>query len=224
MNFWIDAETARPMPYEARESLVAMMYRIASPTPSARTLVVLPTYWGELPVVGWDGDVVLRRYPFDPQELLPAASFDRVALHWVLDDVGRGLGWRRARARRLELLHEARRLLAPGGIVTGLVSNWLCVGERAGQPVVGLSAGDCRRLVRRAGFEAGEVSIALPSGDAPRSFISTSRQAARHYFRRQLAFNVGDQRSLNQALRRLLVELGVSRHLQGALVFSGRVR
>ena len=216
-----DLEPSAAMPYEGRDSLVALMYRMTTTHRASRTLVLVPQYWGEFPVVGWDGEVLVRRYPLAEDADLRAGSFERVALHWVLDEVGRGRSGRDARALELALLREARRLLAPGGRVVGLAANWLCLGEREGRPVFGRSAASCRRLLVRAGFEVGGVSIAVPSGDVPRSVISAAPHAARHYFRRQLAFTKGGTDLPHMLLRRLLVEAGISRHLQGSLVFSG---
>jgi hypothetical protein len=86
----VDAEPTAKMPYEDRESLVALMYRMSTTHRAARTLVLIPQYWGEFPIVGWDGEVLVRRYPLQADPELRAESFQRVALHWVLDEVGRG--------------------------------------------------------------------------------------------------------------------------------------
>lgn len=221
----VESEPLTAMPYESRESLVALMYRLQTRHRAPRTLVLLPSYWGEFAVVGWDGEVVVRKYPPADADEFAAGSFDRIALHWVLDEVGRGRSARSARELETRLLDDVRRWLVPGGEVAGVVANWLCLGEREGRPLVGRTAASCRRLLARAGFDAGPVSVAVPSGDVPRSVISMSRRAARHYFRRQLAFTLaGGQDTSYLALRRAVAETGIGRYLQGSLVFSGTLR
>jgi hypothetical protein len=217
-------EAPAAMPYEGRDALVALMYRMFTTHLASRTLILMPTYQKEFPLDGWDGEVVVQRFEDATRlEQHAPSSFERVALHWVLDEVGRGLGRRRARARELALLRAVRRVLVPGGRVAGLAANLLVLGEREGRPVLGRTSGACRQLLRDAGFDDPGVSIAMPSGDNPRSIISTSRRASRHYFQRQLDFNRGEVSFARHLLqRRLVIRTGLARCLQGSLLFSGR--
>ncbi len=219
----VDVAPPAAMPYADRESLVALTYRMPTMHRAPRTLVLLPHYWGEFSAGGWDGEVVVRKYPLDRPDEFAAASFHRVAMHWVLDEVGRGCGRRQSREREIELLLEVRRMIVPGGWVVGLAANWLCLGEREGRPVFGRTPSSCTQLLRRAGFNEPGMSIAMPSGDFPRHLVSIAPIAARHFFRRQLALTQDEDNARFTALRQLMVETGVIRYLQGSLVFSGRV-
>ncbi|HQR40302.1 MAG TPA: O-antigen ligase family protein [Blastocatellia bacterium] len=70
----VDVAPPVAMPYADRESLVALTYRMQTMHRAPRTLVLLPQYWGEFSAGGWDGEVVVRKYPLDRPDEFGAAS------------------------------------------------------------------------------------------------------------------------------------------------------
>lgn len=208
--------------FESNAARVALMYRLPTVAGTPRTLLV--TSRSPLPVVGWDGDVVACNYAAEVRGLggFADASFERVVLHWVLDDAGASLGHWCSRDLQRSLLWETRRLLVPGGLVTGCVANQVDVAalRRRGR-AWGRSSSDVERLLLRAGFASPRTFVALPSADAPINLVSTDPVTARRFFRAQLARRVDIDGRLGSMARRLLNEAGASRHLQGSLVFSG---
>lgn len=208
--------------FDSNAARVALMYRLPTVAASPRTLLV--TARSPLPVVGWDGDVVVCNYAGEIRGLggYADASFERVVLHWVLDDAGASLDRWCSRDLQRSLLWEAKRLLVPGGLVTGCIANQVDIAalRRRGR-AWGRSSSDIERLLVRAGFAGPRTFVALPSADGPINLVSTDPATARRYFRAQLARRVALDGRLGSMARRLLNELGVSRHLQGSLVFSG---
>lgn len=208
--------------FESNAARVALMYRLPTLAGSPRTLLV--TSRSPLAAVGWDGDVVTHGFTADLQGLggFADASFERVVLHWVLDDAGTALGRWCARDLQRSLLWEAKRLLVPGGLVTGCVANQVDISAlRKRGRAWGSSSADLERLLTRAGFTQPRTFVALPSADAAVNLVSTDPMTARRFFRAQLARRVDIDGRLGSMVRRTLNELGVSRHLQGSLVFSG---
>ena len=213
----------RPV-YETSVSRVALMYRLRSPGTELRTLVL--TVPGRPVAIqgAWDGQLEYGFVGHDVNQLCeyPDASFGRVVLHWVLDDFVGNPGLRRSLTAQRAVLREARRILVPGGIVTGCVANLVHRWPASSRLQFGRTPSRCVQLLTGAGFLTADISVALPSADSPFTLISTSTVAARHFFRLQLARSEEDLGRWSRLVRGLLVEAGISRHVQGSLFFSAR--
>lgn len=210
--------------YQSAAARVALIYQMATIPGSPRTLLLTVPGSQPLGLEGWDGPVTCDFVGYDPRRLerYAAESFERVALHRALDRFVAFPGRRRSREGQASVLAEVQRILVPGGVVTGCVSNLVHPNEPIQGTVFGHTGASCERMLGRAGFQRIRVSIALPSGDAPQNLVSVDRRAASHYFRLQLGRS-GEQLSVpSRTGRRLLVEAGLTRNLQGSLVFFGR--
>ena len=210
--------------YESDESRVSLMYRLRSAGRSPRTLFLTVPGKEILRLVDWDGEVDRGYVGSDVKQLREYrdASFERVVLHWVLDEFVGEPGRRRRVRNQKNLLREVMRILTPGGLIVGCVANLLSAAAGSHGSRLGRTSAKCVRLLESAGFGDTNVSIALPSAGSPSILISTAPVAARHYFRLQLARNAEDLGFLSRLSRRLLIETGLNLHMQGSLIFSAR--
>lgn len=220
-----DSTVETAVVYQSVAARVALMYRLPSVVGNRRTLLLTVPGRDLVPAQGWDGEVVRDFVGYDCASLLDYAdaSFDRVVLHWVLDEFVASPGRKRSTAQRIELLRQARRLLRPGGVVTGCLANFLIPTESLRWPIVGWTGAKCQSALRGAGFEHVRVSTVLPSADLPQIMISVDRTAARDYFRHQLKRTRQHFNPVSRLARRVLIEAGAASYLQGSLAFSGSV-
>ena len=211
--------------YQSAAARVALMYRLPTATGERKTLLLTVPGKDIASPEGWDGEVSSDYVGYDCDNLRrhADASFDRVVLHWVLGEFVGNPGRRRAAVQQRALIGEARRLLRPGGVLTGCVPAFLAPVLNLRRPCFGWTGGRCAAMLSAHGFDQIRLSTILPSADMPRTILSRDGEAASDYFRTQLA-RAGDPVSpTGRLIRRLFIELGVTAALQGSLAFSGRV-
>jgi SAM-dependent methyltransferase len=217
---------AQAVAYQSAAARLSLVYRLVTLPARSRTLLL--TVPGRTPPAldGWEGDVVVDHLGIDPGRLAAygTASFERVILHWSLDQFVASPPRRRSRSSRNAILREVHRILVPGGVVAGCVPNLFSPpGKAEGRPF-GATSGRWRRRLERHGFQQLRLFVALPCADAPQVLIEARRETARHHFGLELT-RAGDAfRPASRMLRRALVAADGTRHLLGSLVFMGRTR
>jgi hypothetical protein len=218
------AISAPPVAYQSTAARISLVYRLAT-LPAARRTLLLTVPGRELPVVeGWDGEVTLDYLGQDVSRLARYAdqSFDRVVLHWSLDQFVASPPRRRRLAARRGVLRHVWRILVPRGVIAGCVPNLVTTSGRAGGALFGSSGRRWQSLLEAEGFERVRTLIELPSGDAPQVLVGIDRVPSQHYFLLDLERSKNKLPPASRLLRRVLALTGVTRHLQGSIVFSGR--
>lgn len=161
------------------------------------------------------------------------AAYDFVLLHWTLDSASIGRQRQSERDRQIALLGEVGKVLAPGGIVAGCVTNryslahlgqrWMGrSGHGKSGPPAGHTPRSLRSMLENSGIGDIEVFTALPSADNPEALVGTSREVSVPHFVRLVESRRGQSTRISYMARRLLASAGLYGHLVGSLVFWGR--
>lgn len=210
--------------YESGVACAGLMYRLPTVAGPGRTLLCSANSQDSLSVLEWEDTVVrlrLDKGAVGPLSDYPGASFQRVVLHWVIDEVGRGSKPWGTSAERVAFLTEVRRLISPGGAVVGCAANFLDLSFSRRSASLGSTSSHYERLLTRSGFARTKTYIVLPSAHDPRILVSTAPRASEHYFRMDMARASSDGRGIKPLARRILIRAGLNRHLQGSLLFVG---
>jgi SAM-dependent methyltransferase len=236
-------------PYETPADRLRALYRIpTAPPPNRvlelccgpeRTLFVDGDWPGESRTVCLIGPQQTRAttaevhtasigqpWPFAP------GSFDLVVLHKTLDDLHFAASNGGTALEPRAFLAQVGDLLTAGGLVAGCASNATGMNallRRTGLRRVEvnkddhafLTASGCQSLLHSSGYHEIKTCVVLPSWNSPLRLVESEAQVARVAFRSELEATRPRISPFSYAVRRLVCELGLYRHLEDSLFFWG---
>lgn len=168
----------------------------------------------------------------DPASALPFApgSFDLVILHKTLDDLSFAAHRSGSSFNALDFLVGVQKLVAPGGVVAGTLSNWSSpkrLASAARRNKTQLDAASfftllsCRTLVENSGLADVRLFSVLPNWQSPLRLVEAERCLARIAFTHELERRRSELSKLGFWARKLAVSCGLYLHLEDSIFFWG---
>ena len=221
-------------PYATPADRARALYRIPTAPQRNRTLEICHGREPLLPGQRWPGEAfaVAHATAAGLRQFAPQ-SFDLVILHRTLDDLAAAAPGEMSIDAQA-LLDQAAALLVPGGLVAGCfhrrdglrsivnrAARWLGRRRPAGQPEAAAtwSVAALRRMLARARLGEIKTLSLLPSADAPFKLVDDDRHVARFAYRRELDFRRRHISEMGFQIRRIAVEIGLTRRLEPAVFF-----
>ncbi|CAN5730798.1 hypothetical protein BH11PSE8_BH11PSE8_06330 [soil metagenome] len=155
-------------------------------------------------------------------ELFAGQSFDLVILHRTLDDLSAAGESTKTPFDAGAFVGRVAALLTPGGLLAGCVTNRFDRKTLApGRPRGAHSLGSLRGMLAAARLTDVRLFNLLPDCDSPLKLVDADPGLSRLAFRRELEGEREYMSAPAYLARRLVVELGLSRHLESAIFFWG---